>query len=172
LQGQNKRLKKISTPRYASGSIFLAVLASAAATLHCCAPLRSVRCSQRAWWLVLFRTVAHSSFAATPASRNPNKEFATLINSQSFFCYDSVFVKQTADTIFFERYKYLYRDKIIRNSVFLSDTICVPYPVEVTKQVKAPLTGWQNFQIWCGRIALAILLIVGIYFVLKWKLKF
>jgi hypothetical protein len=34
LQGKDKRLKKISTPRYASGSIFLAVLASAAATLH------------------------------------------------------------------------------------------------------------------------------------------
>jgi hypothetical protein len=90
----------------------------------------------------------------------------------SIFRYDSVFVKQTADTIFFVRYKYLYRDKIIRDSVFLSDIIRVPYPVEVVKQVKAPLTGWQNFQLWCGRIMLAILLLVGIYFVLKWKLKF
>jgi hypothetical protein len=90
----------------------------------------------------------------------------------SIFRYDSVFVKQTADTVFFERYKYLYRDKIVRDSLFLSDTIRVPYPVEIVKQVKAPLTGWQNFQVWCGRIALAILLIVGIYFVLKWKLKF
>jgi hypothetical protein len=90
----------------------------------------------------------------------------------SIFRYDSVFVKQTADTVFFERYKYLYRDKIIRDSIFLSDTIRVPYPVEVVKQVKALLTGWQNFQVWCGRIALAILLLVGIYFVLKWKLKF
>jgi hypothetical protein len=87
----------------------------------------------------------------------------------SIFHYDSVFVKQTADTVFFERYKYLYRDKIIRDSVFLSDTIRVPYPVEVVKQVKVPLTGWQNFQVWCGRIALAILLLVILYFVLKLK---
>jgi hypothetical protein len=85
----------------------------------------------------------------------------------SIFRYDSVFVKQTADTVFFERYKYLYRDKIIRDSVFIQDTIRVPYPVEVVKQVKAPLTGWQNFQVWCGRIALAIALLVGLYFALK-----
>jgi hypothetical protein len=38
LQGQDKRLKKISTLRYASGSIFLAALASTAATLRRCAP--------------------------------------------------------------------------------------------------------------------------------------
>ncbi|MDR1455039.1 MAG: hypothetical protein LBJ01_05250, partial [Tannerella sp.] len=87
----------------------------------------------------------------------------------SIFRYDSVFVKQTADTVFFERYKYLYRDKIIRDSVFLSDTIRVPYPVEVVKQVKAPLTGWQNFQLWCGRILLIIVLLVVLYFVLKLK---
>jgi hypothetical protein len=87
----------------------------------------------------------------------------------SIFRYDSVFVKQTADTVFFERYKYLYRDKIIKDSVFINDTIRVPYPVEVVKQVKAPLTSWQNFQVWCGRIALVILLFVGLYFALKLK---
>jgi hypothetical protein len=89
----------------------------------------------------------------------------------SIFRYDSVFVKQTADTVFFERYRYLYKDKIVRDSVFIQDTIRVPYPVEVIKQVKAPLSGWQNFQVWCGRIALAILLFVGIYFMLKLKKK-
>jgi hypothetical protein len=87
----------------------------------------------------------------------------------SIFRYDSVFVKQTADTVFFERYKYLYRDKIIRDSILIQDTIRVPFPVEVVKQVKAPLTSWQNFQVWCGRIALVIVLLVGLYFVLKWK---
>jgi hypothetical protein len=90
----------------------------------------------------------------------------------SIFRYDSVFVKDKGDTVFFERYRYLYRDKIVRDSIFKCDTIRVPYPVEVVKEVKAPLTSWQNFQVWCGRIVLAILLLIGIYFVLKWKLKF
>jgi hypothetical protein len=98
-------------------------------------------------------------------------EYRDKIVKDSVFHYDSVFVKQIADTVFFERYKYLYRDKIVRDSIFKTDTIRVPYPVEVVKQVKAPLSSWQNFQVWCGRIAIAVLLFVGLYFVLKLKKK-
>jgi hypothetical protein len=98
-------------------------------------------------------------------------EYRDKIVKDSVFHYDSVFVKQIADTVFFERYKYLYRDKIVRDSIFKTDTIRVPYPVEVVKQVKAPLSSWQNFQVWCGRIAIAVLLFVGLYFALKLKKK-
>ena len=83
--------------------------------------------------------------------------------------YDSVFVKDKGDTLILERYKYLYKNRIVKDSIFINDTIRDPYPVEVVKQVKAPLTSWQNFQIWCGRIALFTLLLACIYFV--WKLK-
>ncbi len=96
-------------------------------------------------------------------------EYRDKIVRDSVFRYDSIFVKQTADTVFFERFKYLYRDKIIRDSVFVQDTIRVLYPVEIIKEVKAPLSGWQTFQLWSGRIALIIALIVGLYFVLKLK---
>jgi len=87
----------------------------------------------------------------------------------SIYLRDSVFVKEKGDTLIVEKYRYLYRDKIVRDSIFVNDTIRVPFPVEVIKEVKAPLSGWLNFQVWCGRIALVILLLVGAYFVLKWK---
>ena len=87
----------------------------------------------------------------------------------SIFRYDSIFVKEKGDTVYLERYRYLYRDKMIRDSIFVSDTIRIPYPVEVTKQVKAPLSGWQKFQLWCGRIVLAVLLLVAIFSVLRLK---
>ncbi|MDR0367614.1 MAG: hypothetical protein LBH82_00555 [Bacteroidales bacterium] len=96
-------------------------------------------------------------------------EYRDKIVKDSVFCYDSIFVKDKGDTLIFERYKYLYPDKIVRDSIFISDTIKVPYPVEVVKQVKAPLSSWQNFQVWCGRIALVILLLIGLYFALKLK---
>jgi hypothetical protein len=96
-------------------------------------------------------------------------EYRDKIVRDSIFRYDSIFVKEKGDTLIFERYRYFYRDKIVRDSVFLSDTIRVPYPVEVVKTVKAPLTGWQNFQLWCGRIALTVALLFVIYFVRKWK---
>ena len=87
----------------------------------------------------------------------------------SIFRYDSVFVKDKGDTLILERYRYLYKNRIVKDSVFINDTIRVPYPMEVIKQVKAPLTSWQSFQIWCGRFALFALVLAGIYFV--WKLK-
>ena len=87
----------------------------------------------------------------------------------SIIRYDSVFVRDKGDTLILERYKYLYKNRIVKDSIFINDTIRVPYPVGVIKQVKAPLTSWQSFQIWCGRFALFALLLICIYFV--WKLK-
>jgi len=87
----------------------------------------------------------------------------------SIFHYDSIYIKDKGDTLIVERYRYLYRDKIVKDSIFINDTIRVPYPVEVIKPVKAPLSGWQNFQLWSGRIALTILFFAGIYLI--WKLK-
>ena len=87
----------------------------------------------------------------------------------SIVLYDSIFIKEKGDTIFWERYRYLYRDKIVRDSIFVNDTIRVPYPVEVVKEVKKPLSSWQNFQVWCGRIALIAILFLLIYFVRKRK---
>jgi len=68
-----------------------------------------------------------------------------------------------------ETVKTEYRDKILRDSIFISDTIRLPYPVEVVKEVKKPLSGWQNFQVWCGRFAFAGVLLAGIYLALKLK---
>lgn len=96
-------------------------------------------------------------------------EYHDKIIRDSIYQYDSIFVKEKGDTLILERYRYLYRDKIIRDSVFVCDTIRVPYPVEVTKQVKAPLTSWQNFQLWSGRIALIFALFMGLYLILKLK---
>ena len=87
----------------------------------------------------------------------------------SIFRYDSVFVKDKGDTLILEKFRYLYKNRIVKDSVFINDTIRVPYPMEVVKQVKAPLTSWQSFQIWCGRFALFVLLLACIYVV--WKLK-
>ena len=98
-------------------------------------------------------------------------EYRDKIVKDSIFRYDSVFVKEKGDTFIFERYRYFYKDKIIFDSVFVNDTIRVPFPVEVVKQVKKQLSSWQNFQVWCGRIALVGVLLAIVCFVLKIKKK-
>ena len=96
-------------------------------------------------------------------------EYRDNLVRDSVIRYDSVHVKDKGDTLILERYKYLYKNKILKDSIFINDTIRVPYPVEVVKQTEAPLSSWQNFQIWCGRFALFALLLACIYFL--WKLK-
>lgn len=96
-------------------------------------------------------------------------EYRDNIVRDSIFRYDSVFVKDKGDTLILERYKYLYKNRIVKDSIFVNDTIRIPYPVEVVKQIKTPLSSFQNFQIRCGRLVLFALLFVAIYFV--WKLK-
>lgn len=96
-------------------------------------------------------------------------EYRDKFLQDSIYLHDSVFVQKKGDTLFLEQYKYLYKNRYIRDSIFLNDTVRVPYPVEVVKQVKAPLTGWQNFQVWCGRVLFIILFVAAVYFV--WKLK-
>ena len=96
-------------------------------------------------------------------------EYRDNLVRDSIIRYDSVYVKDKGDTLILERYKYLYKNRIVKDSIFINDTIPIPYPVEVVKQVEAPLTSFQSFQIWCGRLALFALLLTCIYFV--WKLK-
>lgn len=123
--------------------------------------------------IIIFAVIATMLLSCKSVKYNPvvttKIEYRDNFVKDSIFRYDSVFVKHKGDTLILERYSYLYKNKIVIDSIFINDTIRVPYPVEGVKQVIAPLTNWQNFQIWCGRIALIVLWIIGIYVV--WKLK-
>ena len=94
-------------------------------------------------------------------------EYKHIATTDSVFLRDSIFVKEKGDTLIIEKYRYLYRDRTLHDSVIVKDTLRIPYPIEKIKEVKAPLSGWQNFQIWYGRIALICALFFVIYFVLR-----
>ena len=74
--------------------------------------------------------------------------------------YDKEFVYVNGDTIF--QYKYLYKYKMLRDTVYMSkvDSIQVPYPVE------RKLTRWEQFKINIGgyavfAIVVTILIVFG-----------
>lgn len=81
---------------------------------------------------------------------------------------DSVYVYRwmAGDTVYQtkERYKYLYRDRLVRDSVYIRDTIRVPYPMVETKTVKAPYTWYEKvlLALGCGLLG---------YTVFKWVKK-
>jgi hypothetical protein len=94
------------------------------------------------------------------------KEYSDKYFRDSVYLYDSVIVKEKGDTFLLEKYKYLYKNKYVKDSVFIRDSIQVPYPVVEFKEVNK-VTGWQNFQIWSGRILLSMISLVVLFFFVK-----
>lgn len=66
---------------------------------------------------------------------------------------DSIYIRESGDTVYKYRDRYIYRNKLVRDTVYSasSDTIMQPYPVE--KQ----LTRWQSFKMSIGGYAVVIL---------------
>lgn len=60
----------------------------------------------------------------------------------SIYLYDSVFVRLAKDTVKIEKFKYIYRDRFVHDSIFRTDSISVPYPVIETREVNR-LRTWQ-----------------------------
>ena len=99
------------------------------------------------------------------------KEYIDRLKRDSIFMQDSVLIDRflKGDTVFLtkEKYKYVYKDRLKTDTISSTDTIRVPYPV---KGDPVPyVTSFQAFQIWCGRILLALILL---YFGYRWLRKY
>ena len=77
--------------------------------------------------------------------------YLTQTLRDSIVRYDSVYVRDKGDTLYVERWKYLYRDKV-RVDTMVSvrvDTVSVPYPVE------KELTRWERVKMEAGGVAIS-----------------
>ena len=96
------------------------------------------------------------------------KSDTTYINKvqrDSIYQMDSIYIVDRGDTVLITKTKYLYKDRVVHDTVYRSriDSIQVPYPVE------QQLTRWQQLQLdiggWAmgGFIVMIIFLIFYIY---------
>lgn len=92
--------------------------------------------------------------------------YINKLQRDSIYMLDSVYVKEKGDTFFIEKYKYLYRDKLIRDTLYMAktDSIQVPYPVE------KELTRWQQFRMDFGGWAMCIV-VISILILIVYKIK-
>lgn len=95
--------------------------------------------------------------------------YINKLQRDSIYMLDSVYVKEKGDTVLIEKYKYLYRDKLVRDTMYISkaDSIQVPYPVE------KELTKWQKFCVnvggWAIGIVIITMLIMAVWMIYKLK---
>lgn len=92
--------------------------------------------------------------------------YINKLQRDSIYMLDSVYIKETGDTVFIEKYKYLYRDKLVRDTLYMAktDSIQVPYPVE------KELTRWQQFRMYFGGWAMCIV-VISILILIVYKIK-
>ncbi|WP_270603962.1 hypothetical protein [Bacteroides ovatus] len=85
------------------------------------------------------------------------------IRFDSIYEHDSIFLFVKGDTVYKEKYRYKYRYLTINktDTVMLTDSVQIPYPVE--KQ----LTRWQQMKIELGGWAVGVIVILSIALMLK-----
>ena len=82
--------------------------------------------------------------------------YINKVQRDSIYQLDSIYIRDKGDTVLITKTKYIYRDKLIRDTVYASrvDSIQVPYPVE------KELTRWQQFRLNLGGWAIGALVIL------------
>lgn len=104
----------------------------------------------------------------------------TLIQVQhhrdSIYLHDSVYVSQwqQGDTVWVEKVKWrsVWMNHTTHDTIYQVHTDSIPYPVEVTKEVPAALTWWQQTRIHAGGIVLWMLIFLCAYKIIKMFLRY
>lgn len=93
-------------------------------------------------------------------------EYRDRVSIDTIYRNDSTIIRENGDTVFLEKYKYIYKVKELKDTVNITDTITVVNTVEVTKEVNK-LYNWQIVLMTLGAFAIVILL----YDIIKWIKK-
>lgn len=80
--------------------------------------------------------------------------YVSKVDRDSIYLRDSIYVMEKGDTVTVWKFRYLYRDKTVRDTIFRSRTDSIQIPVVVEKE----LTRWQKAKLDIGGIAIGIAL--------------
>ena len=103
---------------------------------------------------ILLSGCATTKYVEVPVDR-VKIEYRDRVSIDTLYRNDSTIIREKGDTVFLEKYKYIYRVKELRDTVNVTDTITVVKPVEVTKEVNK-LHNWQIGLMVLGGAAIAL----------------
>lgn len=103
---------------------------------------------------ILLSGCAATKYVEVPVDR-VKIEYRDRVSVDTLYRNDSTIIREKGDTVFLEKYKYIYRVKELRDTVNVTDTITVVNTVEVTKEVNK-LHNWQVGLMILGGAAIAL----------------
>jgi uncharacterized lipoprotein YajG len=85
---------------------------------------------------------------------------------------DSIYIRERGDTVYVDKWhlQTVYRDRLRTDTLHVVDSVRIDVE-RIVERVQGQ-SSWAAFERWCGRILMLLLFLTGVYFVLKWKLKF
>jgi hypothetical protein len=93
--------------------------------------------------------------------------FIEKLKKDSIFVQDSVFIRQKGDTVFKDKFKFVYKYVLLRDTMLTVRRDSVPVPVPVEKK----RTWWEQTKIDVGGYAVTIVVIFILYRLMRWIIK-
>lgn len=89
--------------------------------------------------------------------------YITQVQRDSIYRYDSIYIRDKGDTVWVEKYKYLFVDKLCHDTLYINrtDSIHVPYFVE------KEITRWHRFLINLGGCTIGVVILIVIFMIIK-----
>ena len=115
--------------------------------------------------IIVFCSCTSTKYIEVPVDR-VKIEYRNSVSVDTIYRNDSTIIRENGDTVFLEKYKYIYKVKELKDTVNITDTITVTNTIEVTKEVNK-LYNWQIVLMTLGAFAIVILL----YDIIKWIKK-
>lgn len=89
-------------------------------------------------------------------------EYKDRLSIDTVIRHDSTIITMLGDTVYLEKYKYIYKVKELRDTVNITDTTTVTKPIEVVKGINKLYT-WQIILMVLGGVSIIIL----VYLIIK-----
>ena len=93
----------------------------------------------------------------------------SFVQRDSIYINDSVFIREKGDTVWVEKFKTIYKDRI--RMVVERDTFMRCDTISQIVEVEKPLTWWQEKKIEFGEIAMVGMALLLVFALLKLKFK-
>lgn len=89
-------------------------------------------------------------------------EYKDRLSIDTVIQHDSTIITMLGDTVYLEKYKYIYKVKELRDTINITDTTTVTKPIEVIKEINKLYT-WQIVLMVLGGVSIIML----IYLIIK-----